>query len=76
MLKISVEELKQLITLLTKTSTDIHVLLRIDGPILYVQFQNAEGQISTAQLYDESSGLYAKLTATESLLQTLTRLKK
>jgi hypothetical protein len=75
MIKLPVAELKQLVTLLERTSNDMHVVVREDGPCLTVQFQNADGQLSSVQLFDEGQRTYAKLTATEGLAVALNRLK-
>ena len=76
MVKVSVAELEQMLTLLKKTSHDVHVLVREDGLGLHVQFQNVDNQLTNVQLYDESTKLYAKVTSSENLGQTLARLKK
>jgi hypothetical protein len=67
MIKVAVSDLEQLLTLLKKTSTDLHVTVREDGPQLTVQFQNADGQLTAVQIFDEGQRTFAKVTATEPL---------
>lgn len=76
MVKVAVSELEQLLALLKKTSHDMHVLIKEENTSLVVQFQNADNQISTVTIYDEDMRIFAKVTASESLAQTLARLKK
>jgi hypothetical protein len=76
MVKISVAELEQTLNLINKTSHDVHILVREDGHGLSIQFQNVDNQLTNVQLYDESTKLFAKVTSSENLGQTLARLKK
>jgi hypothetical protein len=76
MVKVTVAELEQLLTLIKKTSQDVHVLVREDGMGLSIQFQNVENQITNVQIYDENSKMFAKVTSSETLGQTLAKLKK
>lgn len=73
MIKISVYELEQALSLIKKTSTDMHVIVRDDSHALAIQFQTIDGQISTINIYDESVRLFAKVSATENLSQVLHR---
>lgn len=67
MIKIHTVELKQLVSYLDKTSNDAYLLLsQVDGK-LFVQFQNADGQIVEVTLFDESTQLFAKVTSSERL---------
>ena len=75
MIKISVSELEQLLTLIKRTSQDVHVVLREDAQCLNIQFQNIDNQITNVSLYDEGTQLFARVTATENLTQVLGRLK-
>lgn len=75
MIKISVAELQQLLKLVERTSQDMHLIVREEGPTLTVQFQNVEGQISTVKIYDEAQQTYAKVSSTEQLSITVGRLK-
>lgn len=76
MVKVSVQELEQALTLIKRTSHDVHVLVREDGIGLSLQFQNADNQITNIQLYGEESKMFAKVTSSETLGQTLAKLKK
>jgi hypothetical protein len=67
LIKIHTVELKQLVSYLDKTSNDAYLLLsQVDGK-LFVQFQNADGQIVEVTLFDESTQLFAKVTSSERL---------
>jgi hypothetical protein len=76
MIKIAVNELRQLMDLLAKTSSDTHVIVRLDAQVLSVQFANVEGQLSAVQIYSEDQRSYAKLTTTEGLANVLARKAK
>lgn len=76
MIKLSIAELEQALSLIKATSHDVQLVVREDASSLNIQFQNVEGQITTITLFDEGTRLFAKVTASENLLQTLTRLKK
>lgn len=74
MVKVSIAELEQAITLIRKTSYDVHVVVREDGVGLSIQYQNADNQITNIQLYDEEQRLFAKVTSSETLGQSLAKL--
>lgn len=76
MIKIAVAELEQAIQLLKSTSHDMHVILREDAGGVHIQFQNVDNQISVITIYDEGMRSFAKVSATENLVQVLGRLKK
>lgn len=76
MIKLSVAELEQALSLMKRTSHDMHVIVREDAGALHIQFQNADNQMTNITIYDESMRIFAKVTASESLTQTLGRLKK
>lgn len=75
MVKISVSELEQLLKLIKASSHDMHLIAKEEHGTLQFQFQNIEGQMSSATLYDESTKLYAKLQSSEALSVALNRLK-
>lgn len=76
MVKVSVSELEQLLTLIKSTSRDLHVMVHSEPACLKITFENADSQISTVSLYDESTALYAKVSGSEPLAYALNRLKK
>jgi hypothetical protein len=73
---VSVSELEQMLQLIKRTSQDMYVLVKEEGPALIVQFQNIDNQISTITIYDEDMRVFAKVMASEPLAQTLSKLKK
>lgn len=76
MVKVSVQELEQALALIKKTSLDVYVLVREDGPRLNIQFQSVDSQITNIHIYGEDSKMFAKVTSSESLTHTLAKLKK
>lgn len=75
MVKVAVADLENALTLLKKTSTDMHVLVREDGPMLCIQFSNADGHFNTLKLYDEEMRIQASVTADRALNQLVFELK-
>lgn len=76
MVKIAVSELEQALKLLKSTSTDVHITVREDAHALHIQFQNVDNQMATISIYDEGMRSFAKVSATENLVQVIARLKK
>lgn len=76
MAKVSIKEIEQALTLIKKSSTDVHILVREDADQIRFQFSTVDGQISTIKLYDESTRSFAKVETTENLGQVLNRLKQ
>lgn len=76
MIKIAVAELEQALQLIKRTSHDMHIIVREDAGGMHIQFQNVDNQMTSVTIYDESMRSFAKVSATENLLQVLGRLKK
>ena len=75
MIKISLQELQQLLELVRKTSGDVHLGIRLDTECLVAQYQRNDGTLIEARIYDEAQRSFAKVISSERLSEAHKRLK-
>lgn len=75
MIKISLADLSDALQLIKATSHDMMLVVRQESDILTISYQSSDGPLNSIQIFDESTHAVAKVTATESLKQVITRNK-
>ena len=76
-MKIAVSELEQMLTLLKKTSTDMHLSVRTaSSDSVMFSYTTVDGEHVQVELWNESTRNFAKVTSSERLGTVLGRYKK